>query len=539
MAGIPWNTIHVGIAVYSYFRSTFRDFLLLSAVTLVLRIFYRLVLYPVYFTPIKHIPTPPGRAWFTGNNDSFVLVNPYDTMRRWNQEIPNDGLIRFYLGGNLERTIATTPKALSEILVQKVYDFEKPKIVRRSLGRITGEHGVLLVEGAEHKQQRKLLMPAFSYRHIKNLYPIFWSKGIEMVKLIEADLQQRANPTDNVIRVASWSSRATLDIIGLAGMNRDFDSLQNPTNKLAAAYHKLNSVPPTHLEKGLFVIGLLLNVPHLVHKLPFKRNRYIRESAAYIRNVAQEMIHDARQSIEGEKAHQTTDAVDILSVAIESGGFTDEELIDQMMTFLAAGHETTSGALQWCVYALSKYPDVQTRLREEIRANLPSISVENPESISAATLDSLPYLHAVCQEVFRFHPSVPNTVRIANKDTTIGGQRIPKDTVIQIVPALTNHDKSLWGPDADQFNPDRWLGPGKANTGGATSNYAFLTFIHGPRSCIGQGFAKAELACLLATFVGKFQFELEDPDKELILREAATVTPKDGVLVKVTPLEGW
>lgn len=177
MAGIPWNTIHVGIAIYSYFRSTFRDFLLLSAVTIVLRIFCRLVLYPVYFTPIKHIPTPPvrsllglpdyghfsnvasmqGRAWFTGNIGTFVLVNPYDRMRRWNQEIPNDGLIRFYLGGNLERTIATTPKALSEILVQKVYDFEKPKIVRRSLGRITGEHGVLLVEGAEHKVGRMIV----------------------------------------------------------------------------------------------------------------------------------------------------------------------------------------------------------------------------------------------------------------------------------------------------------------------------------------------------------------------------------------------
>ncbi|KAL3250848.1 hypothetical protein ABHI18_010978 [Aspergillus niger] len=539
MAGLPWNTIHVGIAVYTYFRSTFRDFLLLSAVTIVLRVFYRLALYPVYFTPLKHIPTPPGRAWFTGNNDSFILVNPYERMRRWNQDIPNDGLIRFYLAGNLERMIATNPKVLSELLVQKVYDFEKPKIVRQSLGRITGEHGVLLVEGAEHKQQRKLLMPAFSYRHIKNLYPVFWSKSIEMVKLIEADLQRRANPADKVIRVASWSSRATLDIIGLAGMNRDFDSLQNPTNQLAVAYHKLNRTPPTPLEKSLFVIGLLLNVPHLVHKLPFKRNRYIRESAAYIRNVAQEMIHDARQSIEGEKTHHTTDAVDILSVAIESGGFTDEELIDQMMTFLAAGHETTSGALQWCVYALSQYPDIQTRLREEIRANLPPISVEAPDSISAATLDSLPYLHAVCQEVFRFHPSVPNTVRIANRDTTLVGQKIPEGTVIQIVPALTNHDKSLWGPDADQFNPDRWLGPGKANTGGATSNYAFLTFIHGPRSCIGQGFAKAELACLLAAFVGRFQFELEDPNKELLLRETATVTPKDGVRVKVTPLEGW
>ncbi|RAK97694.1 cytochrome P450 [Aspergillus ibericus CBS 121593] len=539
MAGIPWNTIHLAIAGYTYFRSTFTAFIILSAITVLLRIFYRVALYPVYFTPLKHIPTPPVRSWLTGNNPTFVPEDQYERMRQWNHDLPNDGLIRFYMAGNIERTMVTTPKALGELLVQKAYEFEKPPLVRRSLGRVTGEHGVLLVEGAEHKRQRKLLMPAFSYRHIKNLYPIFWSKGIEMVKLIEEDLRRRGTPTDNVIRVSTWTSRATLDIIGLAGMNRDFNSLSNPNNELAIQYHKINSVPPTRLEKGLFLTGLIFDAAHLVHKLPFKRNRYIAESSAYIRSVALQMICDARSSTKGDKTHQTTDAVDIISVALSSDGFTDEELIDQMMTFLAAGHETTSTALQWCVYALSKHPEVQTRLREEIRTNLPSISVENPEPISATTLDSLPYLNAVCNEVFRFYPSVPITSRIATKDTSLAGQHIPKGTIVHIVPAMTNHDKTLWGPDADKFDPERWLGPGGANTGGATSNYAFLTFIHGPRSCIGMGFAKAELACLLAAFVGKFQFELEDPNAPLLLREGATVSPKDGVRAKITPLEGW
>ncbi|PWY91980.1 cytochrome P450 [Aspergillus sclerotioniger CBS 115572] len=539
MAVIPWNLIHLAIAGYTYFRSTFTVFAILSAITILLRLFYRVALYPVYFTPLKQIPTPSSRSWLTGNHPTFVPEDQFERMRQWNNEVPNDGLIRFYMAGNIERMVVTSPKALSELLVQKAYEFEKPPLVRRSLGRITGEHGVLLVEGAEHKRQRKLLMPAFSYRHIKNLYPIFWSKGIEMVKLIEEDLRRRGNPSDNVIRVATWSGRATLDIIGLAGMNRDFDSLRDPNNELAKHYHKINSVPPTPLEKGIFLIGLIFNSAHLVHKLPFKRNRYIASSSAYIRNVALQMIRDARGSINGEKTHKTTDAVDIISVALSSDGFTDEELLDQMMTFLAAGHETTSSALQWCIYALSKHPDVQTRLREEIRANLPSISIDNPDPISATTIDSLPYLNAVCNEVFRFYPSVPITIRIANRDTSLAGHPIQKGMSIHIVPAMINHDKTLWGPDADQFNPDRWLGPGRANTGGATSNYSFLTFLHGPRSCIGQGFAKAELACLLAAFVGKFQFELEDPNAKLLLREAATVSPKDGVRARITPLEGW
>ncbi|RAL16318.1 cytochrome P450 [Aspergillus homomorphus CBS 101889] len=539
MAGIPWTPIYIAFAAYAYFRATWSTFFYLSALATICRVFYRVFLYPEFLTPLKNIPSPSGRSWFRGNSSSLILKHDWKRLAQWLEEIPNDGLIRYYMTGNLERLIVTNPKALSEILVTKVYDFEKPPLVRESLGRLTGQKGVLLVEGAEHKHQRKNLMPAFSYRHIKNLYPTFWSKSIEMVRCIEDDLRSREDPSDNVIRVATWSSRATLDIIGLAGMNRDFNSLRDPTNELARQYGRINGTPPSKLELGLFLLGLVMGVPTWVHKLPLERNKFIREGADYIRAVALQMVREAKESRNNQQTGKTKDGVDIISVALESDSFTDDELVDQMMTFLAAGHETTSTALQWCIYALCKYPDVQTRLREEIRANLPSISVENPESVSTETLDALPYLHAVCNEVFRFHPSAPATIRVANRDTSLVGQSLPKGTLLFLFPAIINHSKELWGPDADKFNPERWLGPGMANTGGATSNYAFLTFLHGPRSCIGQGFAKSELACMLAAFVGRFQFELEDPDAELELREGATVSPRDGVCVKLTTLEGW
>lgn len=210
-----------------------------------------------------------------------------------------------------------------------------------------------------------------------------------------------------------------------------------------------------------------------------------------------------------------------------------------MMTFLGAGHETTSTALQWCVYVLCKHPDVQTRLREEIRANLPPISTENPQPPAATDIDNLPYLNAVCNEVLRYHPSVPATIRCASRDTTIIGEPIPKGTLFLIAPEIIGKSKELWGPDADKFNPERWLGPGRANNGGADSNYANLTFLHGPRSCIGQGFAKAELACMVAVVVGKYHMELKNPNAPLEIRQQATVCPKDGVLAKFTNIEGW
>lgn len=455
---------------------------------------------------------------------------------------------------NIERVAVTTPKALGEVLVTNAYDFEKPELVRQALLRITGD-GILLAEGEEHKvnlalqmplcidsilqylhqTQRKNLLPAFAYRHVKNLYPVFWDKSIEMVKMIEKDLQSRkANGNnDNTVQISNWASRATLDIIGVAGMDHDFDSLRDPNNTLSQSYRKIMSSPPLFM-KILFVIGLLLGNPALVHALPTKRNKDIKESGEVIRNVARQMIRQKKAKMEDPNSET---GIDIISVALTSGTFDEENLVDQSMTFLGAGHETTASALQWAVYALCQNPNVQSRLRDEIRANLPS--VDDPTPISAAAIDNLPYLHAVCNEVLRFHPSVPTTTRKAVRDTSIVGTHVAKGTTFTMSPRLINRLEELWGPDANEFNPDRFMGPGKANTGGAVNNYAFLSFLHGPRGCIGQGFAKAELACLLAATVGRFHMEFKFPDAKLEIREGATHAPKDGVLALLTPLEGW
>ncbi|KAJ5662105.1 Cytochrome monooxygenase FUM15 [Penicillium maclennaniae] len=535
-----FGVLYLGVAVGVYFKpeyaiwnSRVATMMILMVIVTASKLIYQLFLYPALFTPAKHIPTPSKRHWLTGNTTSYFFETPYEHMRRWIRTMPNEGLIRFYIVGNLERILLTSPKALSELLVTKNYDFEKPLTVRQSLRRVVGD-GILLAEGDEHKLQRKNLMPAFAYRHIKDLYPVFWAKSAEMVRRIQQDIESRDSTADNTIQVRDWASRATLDIIGVAGMDHDFDSLRDPGNTLSKSYKRI-FVSPGLTTKILFVVAMLLGNVEVITKLPTKRNRDIYEGGEVVRNVARQMIREKKAKMKDPNA---TAGVDIISVAMKSGTFNEENLVDQLMTFLGAGHETTATAMQWAVYALCKNPEVQTRLREEIRANLPSVSEEN-STIDAATLDNLPYLHAVCNEVLRFHLSVPSTVRTAVKETTLVGKVIPKDTILVISPEILNHMEELWGPDADKFNPDRFMGPGMANTGGAISNYAFLTFLHGPRSCIGQGFAKAELACLLATTVGRFHMELRYPDKKLEVREGATVSPKDGVLAIFTPLEGW
>ncbi|KAJ5773152.1 hypothetical protein N7457_008048 [Penicillium paradoxum] len=536
-----FNILYLGIAAGIYFKpeyaiysSRILTFTIFLGIISVSKLIYRLVLYPDYFTPLKHIHSPPNRSWLTGNSPSFLLETPYPQLKEFVKTMPNQDLLRYYIVGNLERVFLTSPKALGEILVTKVYDFEKPELIRQSLRRITGD-GVLLAEGDEHKTQRKNLMPAFSYRHIKNLYPVFWAKSVEMVKMIEQDLEGRkaSGNKDNTVQISNWASRATLDIIGVAGMDHDFDSLRDPDNTLNQSYRQVMSSPPIFM-KALFVVGMLFGRPAWVHRLPTKRNKEIKESGEVIRNVARQMIRQKKAKMQDPKSETS---IDIISVALSSGTFDEENLVDQSMTFLAAGHETTATALQWAVYALCKNPSVQTRLRVEARANLPSL--DDPTPISAAAVDNLPYLNAFCNEVLRFYPSVPITIRKAIRDTTLAGKHIPKETLFFLSPQILNRMEEFWGPDANEFNPDRFMGPGKANTGGAVSNYAFLTFLHGPRSCIGQGFAKSELACLVAAIVGRFQMELKFPDAKLEIREGATVSPKDGVLALLTPLKGW
>ena len=380
-------------------------------------------------------------------------------------------------------------------------------------------------------------MPAFAYRHVKDLYPVFWEKSTKLVNglmsVVRKEGKESVNSIDDaaVVEISSWFSRATLDIIGSAGMGHEFDSIDNPDTKINATYRNVFS--PSRQRRIMAIMGLFLP-QWFLRALPVAYNNEIVESSNTIKEVCRELIRKKKEKL--DQKEKRVDA-DILSVALESGGFSEEDLVNQMMTFLAAGHETTASALTWAFYLLCLHPEVQTRLREEIRANLPSL--DDPVTVTAASLDNCLYLHAVCNEVLRFYPPIPVTLREAGRDTSILGQYVPKGTRIILSPWAVNTATSLWGPDAAEFKPDRWMGPGKANTGGAESNYAFLTFLHGPRSCIGQAFARSEFACLVAAMVGRFELKNSEKDFKLDIKGSITARPRNGLNVRIRPLEGW
>jgi cytochrome P450 len=379
---------------------------------------------------------------------------------------------------------------------------------------------------------RELLAVAMFLPNILDLYPTFWLKTCEVTEKMTALVRTETTEMDKAgvaVDVASWASRVTLDIIGVAGMGHDFNAVEDENSELSRTYRKI--ISPSREARFAQLLNLLIN-PRIVAFIPMKRNLQVAEARTIIRRTCFDLIDAKKRDLE-----KGISGKDILSVAIESGGFSDEDLVNQLMTFLAAGHETTATSMQWACYWLCRNPDMQAKLRAEIRAHLPSPRTPGG-MITNADVDGLPYVNAVCNEVLRLTPPVALTLRVADHDSNIQGQFIPRDTSIIMAPWAVNVDKKLWGEDAGAFNPERWIGQGRAHTGGADSNYSFLTFLHGPRSCIGQKFAQAEFACLLAGWLGRFEMEFENKDYALEIAGGITSKPK-GLKVRMKVVEGW
>ncbi|XP_044724797.1 cytochrome p450 domain-containing protein [Hirsutella rhossiliensis] len=521
-----------GVLLMSLYKECYRGHLAELLVALGLAQFvvwgvWSTFVYPHFVSPLRHLPQPEGAHWLLGHGRQIIGKLLGGPVRQWVKDTPHDGLIRYLFLFNRERLVVVSPKALAEVLVTKNYVFEKPDALRGVLGRQLG-NGILLAEGDEHKAQRRNLLPAFQYRHIKDLYPTFWAKASSAVRAMTA----ACGDGPAVLEVNSWASRCTLDIIGAAGMGVDFGAIENDNNELAQTYTELSR--PSRQGKALMVLGIMLP-GWLLNHLPLKHNREIEEKAERIRAVCRRLIRDKKQRLAAKEAEQE---LDILTVALGSGLFGDEQLVDQLMTFLAAGHDTTASALTWALYQLSRFPEMQRRLRDEVRSRLP------PPPPPPTDADGDKARPGVSSTEVDGMPPVSVTMREAVHDTTIQGQVVRRGTRIILAPWATNVDPALWGEDAGEFRPERWLSSEASSCGGgASSNYAFLTFLHGPRSCIGAGFARAELACILAAWVGRFEFELADAglmdERKLRFKMAVTTRPADGMHLRTRVVPGW
>ncbi|KAL3954381.1 hypothetical protein ACCO45_009944 [Purpureocillium lilacinum] len=522
--------------------------LLLLTVLCLMYASWRVIAYPRFASPLRHLPQPPGCHWLTGHGQALFRDGPGICARKWYataghiqaalipfriQDMKHNGMIRAMWPFGKECVVLLSPAAISEVLVQKGELFEKSYHVRVFAERVIG-NGLLLAEGPQHKMQRRHLTPAFGFRKLKELLPIIEKKAKESVEQMRDDCAATADGRISK-DLFPWASRCSLDIIGLAGFSLDFGAIRNKNSPLVSLYR--TALSQTQTDRLLMIMAMFFP-GWLVRFLPFSRNTEIRLAKANIRQICQDTLLEriSQHESDGKKSD------DILSTAMQCGNFSDNDIVNQMMNFLAAGHETTASALTWAVHLLAMHRSLQDQLRQDIMSYSSSSSPSNNRP--PIHVDEIPLLWAVCEESLRVCSPVAQTTRVALFDVHIQGQLIPKGTLLYLVPWATNVDSALWGPDANDFNPYRWLQPlgtdqkqWRRSDKKRWSNYAYMTFSHGRHNCIGQSFARKELAFLLFAWVRAFTFELVEPQASEADVDAMIVTRmRRGTHVRFSPV---
>jgi len=216
---------------------------------------------------------------------------------------------------------------------------------------------------------------------------------------------------------------------------------------------------------------------------------------------------------------------------------SDADVMSQISTFVVAGHETTSTSLSWTLHALTLHPHVQDKLREELM----TVGSDEP---TLEVLEALPYLDAVVREALRWCSIVPSSIRTCMKDDIVPIENGTKTIKVKegdgiFIPIVSlNRLKEVWGEDAGEFKPERWLNPmppklkeKQKQVPGVYSD--LMSFIGGPRSCIGVKFAVVEMKCVLFTLLRSLNISLP-PGQEVFERTTIVTRP----LVKGREHEG-
>ncbi|KAJ7123294.1 cytochrome P450 [Mycena crocata] len=467
-------------------------------------------------SPLRHVPGPKSKhflAWFR----EPWHAESYDVHEQWVQQY---GSILKYKGSfGITRLYATDTKALNHFLTNTQI-YHKPEHNRYVLSRVVGP-GVLVTEGEVHRQQRKIMNPAFGAPQLRELTGIFVEKSIEL-RDIWATQVDNQNGTARVDVLKDFG-KATLDIIGQAGFNYHFNSLSSETeSELGKAFATVlyAAAPMTYLR-------ILQGLSPIFRLIPTRVDGIIRTSQETMLRIGRQLLADSKREMAENGTFEKGRARDLLSLLVRantakdipsSQRLSDEDVLAQVPTFLFAGHETTSTGTTWALYALTQNTAAQTRLRDELLA----VPTDNP---TMDELNALPYLDCVVRETLRLHAPVPGTSRVAMQDDVVplaspftdvkgivhDSIRVKKGQMITIPILGMNRAKDIWGADADKFRPERWeVQPPISNSMPGIWGQ-MLSFLAGPRACIGYRFSLIEMKALLFTLIRALEFELAVP----------------------------
>ncbi|KAK7959131.1 uncharacterized protein PG986_003985 [Apiospora aurea] len=330
-------------------------------------------------------------------------------------------------------------------------------------------------------------------------------------------------PFSGVTSVQVPIAAASIDMVGHFGYGVDFHTIDTmSTSKFgSAAKHSADKkrrfarafihMFKTTRHGQLSLEAASIIGPAIALRLPLRAVKAIKGIMGLFYDTTRDIVEEhERAAAQSEKPAQTQGRTDVLSLAVRSGTLSHADLVEEGVHMTSAGTETLIGTTTWAMHLLSRPLEAQARLREEIRAKIPSpYDKAATQSVSQADLRKLPYLNAVMNEILRFHSVNGLLWRQCASPAVLAGVPIPRGTTVTFSPWALNRDPRHWGADAPVFDPARWVA--HPATGSADHAYAFATFGGGPRRCIGEGYACDQLLCVLAAYVGRYELTPLDP----------------------------
>ncbi|KAI0525491.1 cytochrome P450 3A5 [Xylaria bambusicola] len=453
--------------------------------------FYRIYLYPRFFSPLRHLPGPQDNNVILGQElNKLKNDNPVGLQLSWSRQWPDAPFIRYLSIAGREALVVNSLAAHKAVLQTHVYDFVKPPFFSRLVGEITGV-GLLFAEGENHKHQRKLLAGPFSVPSTKKILPVFQRSVESLSKDFEMALGNKPYAS---IEVIDTLSKSAMDIICLTVLGIELGTMSSNFQDLFTRV--LHQSP---LGQLLSAINAFIPIRRLV---PLEANRKFIVANKDLRQMLRDIIEKRRTDLRnGTFTMEAGESRDLLTYILEESELQRQQTgrdpwsLEDITGHVC--HESTANGVSWALYVLSTKHEIQDLLRAEIRELLESFGEPTYEDING-----LPYLHNFVRETLRVYSPSLMSPRQASKDIIIEGVRIPKGTQIDIHMPLIHHHENIWGPDASLFDPGRW----DRLYGDNTSPYAFQAFLQGPRMCPGKNFAMVEIKVMLIELVSKWRF---------------------------------
>ena len=443
---------------------------------------------------------PPGPRGLPIMGTTFMASSDSTrTLTRWARDY---GDVVYYHLFDLQFYVLFHPQDVERVLTGKTGNFVKG-ITSVANPELFG-NGLLTSDGDFWRRQRRLSNPAFHRQSLARYAEITVEEAARLMDGWKHG--EKRNIHNDMMNV---TLRIVLRSLFGSELGENMRVIEPALDRIMVS------------SSGFHSVAFFLRIPTPTRKRHFLAVEKLNEVVYALIARGREKLKDGEGS--AQEASGAKDLLTLLLTARDDDGnsMSDQQLRDEVITLLLAGHETTALNLSWTWYLLAKYPDVEKKLHAELDAVL------GGRPPSAADLPKLQYTDRVIRETLRLYPPAWRIFRRTEEPLEVGEYVLPAGANIVLSQWVTQRDPR-WFSEPDRFHPDRWSEESAAKL----PRFAYFPFGGGPRVCIGAGFAMMEATLLLATIAQRFRMRLA-PAQRIEPLASITLRPKNGIHVEL------